>query len=102
MTSKRKPDAGDASHAQEPEITVWVRRDMRDWRKALFRAKGISGIRSNERVWSKPAVSDGQKPVAFPTKRRPFHQRCARTRKPLAVDIIPFVGIQWVWVVSQA
>ncbi len=36
MTSKRKPDAGDASHAQEPEITVWVRRDMRDWRKALF------------------------------------------------------------------
>ena len=70
MTSKRKPDAVDASHEQEPEITVWVRRDMRDWRKALFPVKGISGIRS--RVWSNPAVSGGQKPIAFPTRRRPF------------------------------
>ncbi len=72
MALKRKPDAVDASHEQEPEITVWVRRDMRDWRKALHRLKDISAICSNERVWSKPAVSDGQKPIAFPTRRRPF------------------------------
>jgi len=34
-----------------------------------------SRIRSNERVWSKPVVSDGQKPIAFPTRRRRFHPR---------------------------
>jgi len=34
--------------------------------------EGYFGIRSNERVWSKPAVSDGQKPIAFPIKRRRF------------------------------
>lgn len=42
MASRRRQDAMHADYEQEPEITVWVRRDKRDWRKALFRAKGIS------------------------------------------------------------
>jgi len=45
MASRRRQDAMHEDHEQEPEITVWVRRDMRDWRKALYRLSDISGIR---------------------------------------------------------
>jgi putative transposase len=53
---------------------LWQRNDyehiIRDERES--ERIRTSRIRSNERVWSKPAVSDGQKPIAFPIKRRRF------------------------------